>query len=397
MPHRHTARATRIVPHEYVALDLATIAPGQLDVAIERSGEYLRSQCQPSGQFTYRSHLDPSYQQARSRYNLLRHAGAIYALGMYHRWKPDGRVADTMKQAGMFLKANVAPIQDQPHTLAVWSLPEVSGSEGAAECKLGGTGLGLIALLSIEQIEGGFNSQNELEQLGAFILFMQKSDGSFYSKYLPSKGGRDDSWVSLYYPGEAALGLLMLYDHTGDKRWLDGAVRALEFLAESRIGAASIPADHWSLLATEKLLHEVPDAVKIDRPQLERHAADICRAILAEQVDDETVVAGGFAPDGRTTPTATRLEGLIAALSFLSGQQWEGLRAEIRAAVERGLSFLIASQVTTGAKAGAVPRAIGVYETPSTALERTFNRRAGEVRIDYVQHFLSALIAFREE
>jgi len=50
-----------------------------------------------------------------------------------------------------------------------------------------------------------------LPKLGNFLLFRQKTDGSFYSKYLPEKGGRDDCWRFLYYPAEAALGLLMLY------------------------------------------------------------------------------------------------------------------------------------------------------------------------------------------
>ena len=95
--------------------------------------------------------------------------------------------------------------------LAVWSEPEVNRSGKPLQAKLGGTGLGLVALLSLENIQPGFTPLADLQALGRFTVYMQKEDGSFYSKYIPSAGGRWDEWQSLFYPGEAALGLLMLY------------------------------------------------------------------------------------------------------------------------------------------------------------------------------------------
>ncbi len=85
---------------------------------------------------------------------------------------------------------------------------------------------------------------------------MQKNDGSFYSKYIPEKGGRDDSWTSLYYPGEAALGLLMLYEKDPSPEWLQGAADAMSYLSRIRYNKIIVEADHWALIATAKLLKQ---------------------------------------------------------------------------------------------------------------------------------------------
>ena len=71
---------------------------------------------------------------------------------------------------------------------------------------------------------------------------MQKEDGSFYSKFYPHHGGKNDQWTSLYYPGEAALGLLMLYEKDPDPLWLQTAANAIAYLARLRAGRPSAPA-----------------------------------------------------------------------------------------------------------------------------------------------------------
>ena len=96
----------------------------------------------------------------------------------------------------------------------------------------------------------------------------------------------------MYYPGEAALGLLMLYDLDRDDRWFHGAAKALAYLAEVRKGETDVPADHWALLATAKLLSlGSVDIAPEMRARLIRHAVQICTAILAHQVVDPDVMA----------------------------------------------------------------------------------------------------------
>jgi len=174
----------------------------------------------------------------------------------------------------------------------------------------------------------------------------------------------------------------------------ESAARALAYLARSRENETDVPADHWALLATARLLAlEQSDGLPVSRELLINHAVQICDTMLRNQIDYpwSSRYNGGFSADGRTTPTATRLEGLQAALTFLPPDH--ATRERIEAAVPRGISFLLRTQVNEGEFIGAFPRAIGKIDA---FIHNTdgFNRRVTEVRIDYVQHALSALIQY---
>jgi hypothetical protein len=225
---------------------------------------------------------------------------------------------------------------------------------------------------------------------------MQKNDGSFYSKYIPEKGGRDDSWTSLYYPGEAALGLLMLYEKDPSLTWLQAAANGIAYLVRNRKGKKRVEADHWALLATAKLL-PLYDRCRQPLPKqaIERHAVQICESILKSKPDNyyNSLVHGGFTEDGRTTPTAIRLEGMLAALRFLPAD-YINLRKQMVVAIDEGIQFLLRSQIRSGEHAGGIPRAIHTLPEDHPQFKKSFNRRATEVRIDYVQHTLSALLQY---
>ena len=374
--------------------------------AIARSAAYLAQAIHPNGMFTYRVNLDPQI-KVKPKYNLLRHAGAIYALATYQPQCSDphldSMVRLALERAGLYLRdqaiQKITEQQDAPDPnpmLAVWSSPEVNGSTKPPQAKLGGTGIGLVALLSVEPIFPGFTPIETLRALGQFIRYMQKEDGSFYSKYIPSEGGRVDQWRSLYYPGEAALGLLMLYEHDDSEAWIDVAHKALVYLARSRQRQTTVPADHWALLATQRLF-AVQDkgSLAIETDLLIHHAIQVCTSILKTQVHQSgnPLYDGGFSKQGRVTPTSTRLEGLLAAQSFLPPDC--GLDAHIRAAATHGINFLLRAQIQTGEFAGAMPRAMAKMPEQTPDAER-FNRRVTEVRIDYIQHAMSAMMQYQQ-
>ncbi len=70
---------------------------------------------------------------------------------------------------------------------------------------------------------------------------------------------------------------------------------------------------------------------------------------IAEPIDQS--LDGSFDPVGRTAPTATRLEGLLAALEFLPKG---GLRAQVIETIDRGIAFLLRVQIHDGIYAGGV-------------------------------------------
>ena len=359
--------------------------------AVDRAAGYLARATQLDGMFEYRINMDSTV-HLEPQYNILRHAGTVYAMATHYRLRPNDTPRAAIERAAAYLRNEaIGPVPGERDMLAVWSKPSVNRSGNPLQAKLGGTGLGLVALLSVEQISPGFTPLSELRGLGRFLVYMQKEDGSFYSKYIPEEGGRWDDWTSRFYPGEAALGLAMLYERDPADRWVRSAARALENLARGRQEEADPEADHWALLAAAKLLEVVDEAeLPVSKELLVRDAVKLCESILREQVDDplQPEFHGGFSEDGRTTPTATRLEGLLAARTFLP--PGHGTRARIDSAVPRGIAFLLRAQVTEGEFAGAMPRSVGWDSTVSDEI----NRRATQVRIDYVQHALSAMIQY---
>ncbi|MEE4379687.1 MAG: hypothetical protein V2J55_19540 [Candidatus Competibacteraceae bacterium] len=378
----------------------------EIGEAIILAAKYLTRSIDAEGRFVYR--INPKYiDSTKTDYNVLRHAGTIYALASYYRqWHAAVPTRSALLRAGQFLQiCCMGAITTHHDLLGIWSPPTVTGAD-RLQLKLGGNGLGLVALLNLEAIQPGFTSKEEFLRLGRFIIYMQKPDGSFFSKYIPSQGGRQDRWVSLYYPGEAALGLLLLYDYDPAPIWLHSAAKALAHLAHSRASQASVPADHWALLATAHLLqgdrlnktlyatwHKVHQ-VNL-RELLIGHVVQISQSILNEQLRqaNDPLLLGGFTPDGRTAPTATRLEGLLAALEVLPTDCVE-LRQHIEASVHTGMAFLLRAQIRSGQYAGALPRAVLPIAIEEAAEAKRFNQRVSEIRIDYVQHALSAMLQY---
>jgi hypothetical protein len=355
--------------------------------AIDLSAHYLESACGENGKFAYR--LDPNSGQLSSSYNIVRHAGAMYALAMLNGSHPDRKAVDATVRAAAFMRANYIGSDARSNALVVWSRPLPTRSDAG----LGATGLGLVALTGLDQVEPSAVPLADLEGLGRFIVFLQRSDGSFTSKYSPGSGPVTD-WDSLYYPGEAALGLISLYglDHRGE--WLAAAGKALAYLASSRARVQEMPPDHWAVIATARFLpHCRQGDCAVSRAELIEHAGRICDRFLRDQVGNPTDarLAGGFDAAGRTTPSAIRLEGLLAALEFLPDDA-SGRRARIEAAVERGIAFLLRAQITSGPYAGGMPAAVsGVGSIVVRADPRT-----SDIRIDYVQHALSAWLRYQK-
>lgn len=354
--------------------------------AIDLATNYLLRSCDFDGRFLYRIWPD-SKKKPKPLYNILRHSGTMYALAQAYQRQPSQKIKIVLSKTSRYLQSHcLKPLPDHETILGIWSLPSVNRKQSPPQIKLGGVGLGLVALVSVEKIIPGTISLTNLRKLGQFLIYMQKPDGSFYSKYIEEEGGRIDRWTSLYYPGEAALGLLMLYEVDPLSEWLQAATRALEHLIKQRPVETG---DQWLLIACAKLLslNNYPQNI-VSRETIIKHTKLYCQSVMQEQIlhDANIKFIGGFNREGRTTPTATRVEGLAAALEII-GDSDQSFRRTIYSSIEPALNFLIRTQITEGNNSGGIPRAI--CQLPG---QHEFNRRAGEIRIDYVQHALSAMI-----
>ena len=393
-PVRRPIAQPRVVRIPWERPRRTTVDPQQLDQAIRTATDYLVGACDAQGRFVYELDLDTG-RPATSRYNVLRHAGAMYALAAAYRRSGEPRVLACLQRAAGFLRREcVAPVPGQAEMSAVWSDPRLTNSTSPRQAKLGGAGLGLVGLVELERLAPGSVPLDDLRRLGRFLVYMQKPDGSFYSKYT-AETGRDDRWTSLYYPGEASLGALMLYALDGRPEWLQVAAGALGYLARPETFHHRPLPDHWMLIALEELLPLYDRAeCPVSRKQLLRHARRTCLSMIDQQAPSrgDVLLDGCFGDDGRTAPTATRIEGLLAARQYLSDDdpQWfESLDRSIRS----GVGFLLRCQILEGPHAGAMPMAQGPLPR-SDRRSRQFNPRVRWVRIDYVQHALCAMIRY---
>lgn len=374
----------------------------RLEGTIAAAAAYLVRFCDKDGRFTYRVNIDPSI-KVEPAYNIVRHAGTIYAMATYAQRRPEESLLDALRRAAHFLRREtIGPIDEHEELLAVWSKPDLEHTDRPLRAQLGAAGLGLVGLVCVERVAPGTTPLEELRALGRFVLYMTDDDGRTYTEYIPSDGGRSDKRVVLYYPGEAALGLIMLYELDPSPEWLDGAARMLGWLARRRAGQRHVEPDHWALLATARLMphYDRLDQPPVSRAALVHHAVQICTRMLGDRKPQpaDAVTAGCLSASGSTCPTATRLEGLLAALTFLPEDEYAGLRAQIETAGCEGVAFLVRSQIVEGPYCGGIPRApLGAgFPAGQPRHNKKPNAAATEIRIDFVQHAMSAMMHYAD-
>jgi hypothetical protein len=392
-----------------------------LNQAIDEAASYLARVNDTEGRFEYRLFTDGRHGSPR-KYNILRHAGSIYALGDYATQAPTPEAraqagATAVRATRYMLEHYVRPLPDHPDVDGVWSDPKEEGGQRPI-VKLGANGLGLIGLMSkarAAEVDG--TEMATARAMARFIVLTQKPSGDFRGNYDEEKGYLGDS-QSLYYPGEAILGLTMLYERDHDKQWLETAVRAVARLVESRRDVKKLPNDHWLMIAIDRLLPSFGDltAPPLSREAMVDHAVAIGQTMLddmthaREKTRGDPDFEGSFNAEGRTTPNATRLEGMLALDHALDGNaKHAAFRAELRASIAKGIAFLRRAQVKEGVARGGMPAAItdvpdssdpgdqpdeeGRHDRGDASAQGTQEQR--EVRIDYVQHAMSAMMRYR--
>jgi hypothetical protein len=386
---------------------LTTKLEWDLPTAIDEAAGYLTRNDDEKGRFVYRMGANGT-PVAPTKYNIVRHAGAIYALADYQVQgaSADGRAkaaAATERSANALITNYVRPLKADPELLAVWSDPKEEGG-GKTAAKLGGAGLSIIGLMGrFRAVDGGAPaSGKELETaqgLARFVQFMQKPAGDYTSKYTDEDGKATD-FDSLYYPGEATLGLTMLFEADHDPKWLQTAMKGVGQLVISRrsVPKSKLPADHWLMIAIDRLLPFF-DQVKepsITKDEMIDHAVTLGTLMIEGQgkvASQRPEIDGCFTNDGRTTPSATRLEGLLALEHALTGDAKRAdTRKDVRAAIVRGIGFLRRAQITTGPTRGGIPGAVMTGDEDAGESEN--EESSSEIRIDFVQHAMSAMMRY---
>lgn len=112
----------------------------ELKRAALRSARYLYNQIQPSGLFVYRR--DAARPEWTSKdYNLLRHAGSLYALSEAYTLLDNGNDLHGLFLSAARLQEWLKPLPGLPGTLAAWSQPGINDTVVCEQVKLGGSAL----------------------------------------------------------------------------------------------------------------------------------------------------------------------------------------------------------------------------------------------------------------
>ncbi len=321
-----------------------------LDVA-SSGAAYLALLVDKEGRFKYR--FDPVSGNVAEGYNVVRHCGAVWAML---------EVSEFSDQKNDILASGVRAVTYLLNEFMKFSPDYRHGciTENNS-VKLGGNALAILAMLSVYRATGDDILKTLAESIGKYILKDMKPDGDFvHKRYLNS--GKISDFKSMYYTGEALLALLHLFEATGNELWLDAAIRSENMLAPKDYGVQE--QSHWMLYALELLCRYRWDENHA------RHAGKIVRHILDFPE---------YRTWGRSTPTACRSEGLQAFVRLLDqgrcGNELAGLRSACMEAIDFNLGEQLRFRLDTGA-----------------FIRGGEDQRKNEVRIDYIQHNISAFL-----
>jgi len=336
-------------------------------------GHYLTREVDPVGRFTY-SYL-PKTDEVPDSYNILRHAGTLYSMLELYDVTRDGALLRSAQRALDDLAASALPCQ-------------LGGEEQVCiveedEVKLGGNALAAVALAKYIEVTGDRTRLSDLVAWGRTLQALQYPDGNFIHK-VTYPFGENSGFVSEYYPGEALLALVRIYGQDPDQGWLDTAEKGAQYLIKVRdadLVVEELTHDHWLLYALNELFRHRPDPLYLD------HAMRIAQAIVLAQNRDPEYPdwLGSYYEPPRSTPTATRTEGLCAAYQLARDFETSLSAEDILEAMELGIAFQLQTQFR--------PESLLYVRDPQRSLGGFhYSLTNFRIRIDYVQHNISGLL-----
>jgi hypothetical protein len=346
-----------------------------LENSLRGGGRYLTAAVGEDGRFLY-SYL-PKTDSVSADYNILRHAGTTYAmLDLYTHTEKEELLA-AASRAIRFMMAQVR------------LCPVGSGFESCLieeeRAKLGGNGLAVLALTYYMRATGDQALLEDAQSLARWMVSLQAESGEFTTHIMEYATGRDTGSVSEYYPGEAIYALANLYLLDGNEEWLRAAQDGARWLANDRIAGKApgdVTHDHWLLLGLDVIQHISPDPVYYEA------SLTIADAIIRTQNSDPEFPDwyGSFYKPPRSTPAATRTEGLMAAYRVARDYGTPEEADRIVQAAKNSISFQLGTQFYPE-KAMYLPnpqRVLGGFHRDLTNFE---------IRNDYVQHNISGILA----
>jgi len=346
--------------------------------AAKNAADYLIRHQRDDGSFTYIYY--PTFDRDTTSYGFVRHVGTTW--GFFLLYNATGE--DKYKEAGIkalkFFERYVQFPLEAPHA----AILKFKGKSAA----LGSMGIGALTLADAPEDILDEHYIDLRNRFGNALLFMQIDDGRFYTYFRQAVARTIPKKQARYYPGEALLGLIKLYEVTKDEKWLNAAIKSADYQVEEfwRTGRP----DNWSIQALSRLYRIVQD------PKYKK----ACYAMAdwnwnhqwrKDRKPKYPDYLGGYdnARPPRSTPAASRTEAADEALKLALFEDDKEKIEQYAEAVLSAVRFDMNCQYR--------PENTYFLANPSRALGGIKGSPiANDIRIDYCQHVIAAFIGATE-
>ncbi len=351
--------------------DVSHTDSGTILKMVRKGASFLANQVQKSGKFVYG--LWPCFNKVVPKYNTLRHFSSSFAmLDVYETYR--------MGEAKIGAAINKAIKYGVEHFIKYRTLPD--GTEVAyiyepeeKEIKLGALGVILVMFIKHAKLMKTKKYYPLMNALARAIYTMQKPDGSFVHVLNSDDFSVKEEFRIVYYDGEAVFGLMKLYSLTHDEMLLRASQIAFQrFIATDHWKNH----DHWLSYSINELTLYSPD-----REYFEfgiNNFLDFLPFIYHRDTQFPTLLELMMAADSMLE----RLKTMPEMADLLARVPLDDFYAAMEARAKNLLNGYF------------YPEMAMFFQKPESIVDTFFIRHhAFRARIDDVEHFLSALTAYR--
>lgn len=361
------------------------ITPQRLADSIRYAGKYLTGIMRPSGKFFY-EHNPLLNRYNSTGYNILRHCGTLYSMMQIYEAFPDPQLLAAVERGFNYLFSTLKPHREDPDARFVLE---------HNKAKLGGTALALLAIGEYHRVTGTQKYAGYADSLARHIELQQAENGFLASYYEFDPKHDVPDRHSIYYPGEALYALLKYAETTPDaekrQHALAVARKTCDYLVNIRPGEAYfikkypgiVPPDAWLQIGLYEFYRHTGD------DEYNHYGIDIANLMMKDQkldVAPKLDYYGGYiGTPPQSTPTGARGEGMVGVYRMLELAGEKTVSKKVLRTITNSANFIMTMQISPDGAyyLPAQSRAIGaIRENPDNHL----------VRIDFVQHNVSALI-----
>ena len=355
------------------------ITPEEALQSAAAGGSYLARSVGPDGRFIYLFY--PKTSSIPNDYNIVRHAGSVWGMLELYDVAPTIELREAINRS---LKFELLGKATKPCTFQGKEYLCIVENKNV---KLGSNALGAIALSKYMEVTGDRQYRDEMLAYGNWALAtMDPISGEFLASTVSHPGGEITSKESQYFPGETILAFLRIYRLDKNAKWLDAAEKAAKYLINVRDAGKQINElqhDHWLLYALNELYRERPNALYLE------HTLKITQGIINKQNLNPPYPdwMGSYYNPPRSTPAATRSEGMLAAYQLVR----DFGKPEDAEAILKSVELLIAFQLQTQFR----PESAMFVDNPQYVLGAFHADLTNyEIRNDYVQHNVASLVSY---